>query len=661
MTPFAVGLALILAGGMSPALARHSDRARGDLLHRLFVVLGCAVASFAAARVLAAGVPQSFALPSAMPGGSWVWTIDPLAAVFLLVVLGVGAMCALFGANDLALEASGHPATVPHAAWFTQLTFAVLLLALALVIAAGSVMVFLGAWEVMAISSYVLIITHHESADVRRSGLIYLIATHTATLALFAMFATWQSGANDWTFAALAAASPSLGTGATTAVLLLALVGFGFKAGFVPFHFWLPPAHAAAPSHVSALMSGVVIKTGIYGLLRVLLMLGGAPAWWGWVVLAIGVASGILGVLWALAQHDMKRLLAYHSVENIGIILIGIGVGVLGVVHHEPVIAMLGFAGGMLHTVNHALFKSLLFLGAGAVYRATGTRNMEELGGVARRMPVTWLAFVIGAAAIIGVPPFNGFVSEWLIYQGLFAGGQSHTALRLAVLGIPALALIGALALACFAKVAGIVFLGTPRSAHGATATDVGRGGSLPMLALAATCVALGVFPVLGVALVRFPAGELARAGGVSIPAAVLSGAWSISALSLTTIVSCAVLVWMRSALLRARVTRHEVTWACGFDAATPRMQYTASSFASPLLSVFGRLSGTQVERSPTSLRTHPIDLVLDGVALPVWHVVHRAALRWRAIHHGRLHLYLLYVMTALLVMLGYLVVEARF
>ena len=336
MITFSVGLALILAGGMSPAVARHSDRAQRDLLHRLLVVLGCAVASFAAARVLAAGRPQSFALPSAMPGGSWVLTIDPLAAVFLLVVLGVGAMCALFGTNDLALEASGHPATVPHAAWFTQLAFAVLLIALALVIAAGSVMVFLGAWEVMAISSYVLIITHYESADVRRSGLIYLIATHTATLALFAMFATWQSGANDWTFAALAAASPSLGPGGTTAVLLLALVGFGFKAGFVPFHFWLPPAHAAAPSHVSALMSGVVIKTGIYGLLRVLLMLGGAPAWWGWIVLAIGVVSGrprrAVGARAArheaIARVSQRRKHRDHPD--------GIGIGVLGVVHQSP-------------------------------------------------------------------------------------------------------------------------------------------------------------------------------------------------------------------------------------------------------------------------------------------------------------------------------------
>ena len=660
MTLFVLGLALILAGGVSPALVRRFGRAQRDTLHQILVVSGCAVSAFSPARVLVAGEQVSVAFRTTMPGGAWALTIDPLAAVFLLAVFSVGAMCALFGTQDLASEAAAHRGDVAHAAWFTQLAFAVLVAAIAVVVAAGSVIVFLGAWEVMAISSYVLIITHHEDGDVRRSGLIYLVATHAATLALFAMFATWQSGAADWSFAALAAASPTLGAGATTAVLGLALVGFGFKAGFVPLHFWLPPAHAAAPSHVSALMSGVVIKTGIYGLLRVLFLLGGAPAWWGWFVLGIGVASGVLGVLWALAQHDMKRLLAYHSVENIGIILMGIGVGVLGVAFHRPAIAMLGFSGALLHTVNHALFKSLLFLGAGAVYRATGTRMIDELGGVARRMPITWLAFVIGAAAIIGVPPLNGFVSEWLIYQGLFSSGQSRDAVRLALLGIPALALIGALALACFAKVAGVVFLGTPRSTQAAAASEVGRAVLAPMLALATACVVFGVIPILGIRLVSGPAGALARAANTGIAPAVASGTLAISALSVAVILSALALWWMRSALMRRGLTRHEVTWACGYDVTTPRMQYTASSFASPLLSMFGRLTSVRVDRSPTSLRTHPIDLVLDGVALPCWHVVHRAALRLRAIQHGRLHLYLLYVMTALLVMLGYLVVGTR-
>jgi formate hydrogenlyase subunit 3/multisubunit Na+/H+ antiporter MnhD subunit len=657
MTLLLLGLGLILAGAMSTVVTRRSRRL-ADVLYQSLVVAGCAISAVAAARVLTTGAQTSIAIRSAMPGGDWQMGIDALSAVFLLAVLGVGAMCAVFGTHDLAREHEGQreAGEADRSTWFTQLAFGVLLAAIALVVVARSVVVFLGAWEVMAISSYVLIITHHEDADVRRSGLIYLVATHTATLALFAMFAVWQTPAVDWSFGALAAASPSLHAGARTAVLLLALLGFGFKAGAVPLHIWLPPAHAAAPSHVSALMSGIVIKTGIYGLLRVLLLLGGAPAWWGWLVLGIGVASGVLGVLWALAQHDMKRLLAYHSVENIGIILMGIGVGALGAANGAPAIAMLGFAGGLLHTINHALFKSLLFLGAGAVYRATGTRNMEELGGLARRMPLTWLGFVVGATAIIGVPPLNGFVSEWLVYQGLFATGQSAEPMRLALLGIPALALVGALALACFAKVAGVVFLGTPRTAHAREAAEGGRGATLPMLILAAACIVLGVGPAFGISLVSATARELSGMDA-AIPSAVVSSAWALSLLALATLALSAALWWIRHALTgRGRqIVRRDVTWACGYDAVTPRMQYTASSFASPLLSVFGRLSGVRVERSAASLHTQPADLVLDGLALPLWHTLHGAALRLRAIQQGRLHLYLLYVLAALLVLLAYL------
>ena len=651
---FLAGLALILAGGLSAATIRH--RAAADALYQTLVIVGCATSAAAAARLLASGGRASFVVQGAMPGGAWIIGIDALSAVFLIVILAVGAACAIFGTHDQALERdAGRRDT-----WFTQISFAVLLVAIALVVAARTVVVFLGAWEIMAISSYVLIVTHHDEADTRRAGLIYLVATHTATLALFAMFATWGSSAADWSFDSLAATSPSLPAGATTAVLLLALVGFGFKAGFVPMHFWLPPAHAAAPSHVSALMSGIVIKTGIYGLLRVLLLLGGAPAWWGWIVLAFGIISGVLGVLWALAQHDVKRLLAYHSVENIGIILMGVGIGVLGVAHRAPIVAMLGFTGAVLHTVNHALFKSLLFLGAGAVYRATGTRNMEELGGLARRMPLTWLGFLAGAAAIVGLPPFNGFVSEWIVYRGLFATSQSADLLRLAVLGIPALALIGALALACFTKVAGIAFLGTPRTANAAGATEVGRGRYLPPLALAGACLALGIAPVLGIALVSPVARELSGIEGGTSFAEVISGASAIALMAVATLAVAGGLWLLRWGALRGQVVRREPTWACAYDATTPRMQYTASSFAAPLLSVFGPLSGIRVERSAVSVRTHPVDIVLDAVALPLWRRLHGGALRLRAMQQGRLHLYLLYVVAALLVMLGYLAVGPR-
>ena len=650
MIVFLVGLGLMLSGGIAAVLGRRSGA--GDRAYQLLVATGCGAAVIEPFRVVVSGASSSLAVAGTLPGGRWIIGLDPLSAVFLLVILFVGGACAVFGTRYVATDRAR------HSTWFSQLAFAVLITVIALLVAARSVVLFLIAWEMMAISSYVLIVTDHDHAEVRRAGLIYLVTTHTATLVLFVMFALWAGPGGDWSFDALGAASSSLPTGARTAVLLLALLGFGFKAGLVPLHFWLPPAHAAAPSHVSALMSGIVIKTGIYGLLRVLLLLGGAPAWWGWMVLGIGAASGILGVLWALAQHDLKRLLAYHSVENIGIILMGVGTGVLGVAYHDDAIAVLGFAGALLHTVNHALFKSLLFLGAGAVYRATGTRHMEALGGLARRMPLTWLAFLIGATAIIGVPPLNGFVSEWLVFQGLLGAGQSRDVLRLALLGVPALALIGALALACFAKVAGVVFLGTPRTASARAAEERDQGMLAPMLALAGACVALGIVPVLGLVVTGAATEQLADVGAGALPARVMAGAGAISLLAAGAAVLAAALWALRALLLRRRTVRWEATWGCAYPGVTPRMQYTASSFASPLLSLFGRWSGVRLERSPASLHTRSLDLVLDGVALPLWNALLRAAVRLRPIQQGRLHFYMLYVMAAVLALLAYLSIE---
>lgn len=652
MTLFFGGMALLFGAGVCAAAARHWS----GTAYQALLASGCVLAAGDAIRALVTGAHATLTLPATTPGGDWQFGIDPLSALFLLVVLGVGTACAIFGAHDLARDR--------HASRFANASFAALLGSIALVIASRSVFPFLIAWEVMAISSYVLIVTHDEDAGVRRAGLIYLVATHTATLALFAMFAIWISPTSAWTFDALAIVAPDLAPGQRAGILLLALAGFGFKAGSVPLHFWLPPAHAAAPSHVSALMSGVVIKTGIYGLLRVLVLLGGAPAWFGWTVLAIGLASALLGVLWALAQHDIKRLLAYHSVENIGIILMGVGVGVLGIASGAPAVALVGFTAGALHTVNHALFKALLFLGAGAVYRATGTRNLEELGGLARRMPLTWLGFVVGAAAIIGVPPFNGFVSEWLVFQSLFAAGQSGGALRLALVGIPLLALVGGLALACFAKVAGVAFLGSPRTERAAAATEVDGAGRWPGLALAAACVALGVVPLTGIAVVGPAARQLigtADAAAV-LPDAIVSGAAALSFLALITIALAVTFWWLGRRLVRGPRIRHDVTWACAYDAVTPRMQYTASSFAAPLLTVFGSLTGVRTHRSPNALHTDAADLVLDDAALPLWRVLHSAAawLRIVAQGRGRVHVYLLFVMAALLVLLGYLSLGSR-
>ena len=659
MTLLFVGLFLLVAASASAVILR--SHRWSDRVYVALVMSGCAAALVPAIQVLAGGSSLLIIVPASVPGGDWAFGVDPLSAVFLVGVLGVGAAAAVFGTGYMA------PERAHRSVWPAHAVFALLVAALVLVVTAQAVVPFLVAWELMALGSYLLIVTEHQHADVRRAGLVYLAATHAGTLALFALFAVWGQSGGDWSFAGLAAAGPRLAAGSVAAVFALALFGFGVKTGLVPLHFWLPPAHAAAPSHVSALMSGVVIKTGIYGFLRVITLLGTPPAWWGWLVLAIGIASSVLGVVWALAQHDIKRLLAYHSVENIGIILIGIGIGALGAAYGQPAIAVIGYGAAALHTVNHALFKSLLFLGSGAIVRMTGTRNMEELGGLARRMPITWLTFLVGCAAIIGVPPFNGFVSEWLVYQGLFRAGQAGGGMRLAMLGAPALALVGGLALACFAKVAGVVFLGQPRTPRPLHAREVGPTMFIPSVALAGACAAIGFAPVFVFPAIlrtgtcvawRNECGLSARSASLVAPelGSVFAGAQRIS-LVVGSLVGVLVILWAARALaVRRRSIRMAETWGCGYGEPTPRMQYTASSFAAPLLEVWGPVSGVHEHHGATVFHSTPTDLVLEGMVLPLWQRVRRAAVRLRPIQQGRLHVYLLYVAVTLLAMLAYLV-----
>ena len=650
MTAWLLGLGVIALGGVLVWAIPHAARGRRALTTS--VTLGGALAALPAVRVLLTGEPVSMRLAMSVPGGDWVFGLDPLSSIFLLGILAVGVAATFFGA---AYFAGDHDATATR---FSHVLAIALILALAVVVAAQSVLPFLCAWEVMAISSYLLIVTEREHAEVRQAGLLYLVLTHAGTLALFVMFAIWTQGAADWSFAALATAAPTLPHGAD-AIFALAIVGFGVKAGMVPFHFWLPPAHAAAPSHISAIMSGIVIKTGVYGLLRVVVIAGGAPPWWGWTLLTLGTVSSVLGVLWALAQHDLKRLLAYHSVENIGIILIGIGIGALGATYGHPTIAVLGYAAAALHTLNHALFKSVLFFGAGAVYRATETRNLEELGGLARKMPAVTLSFVVGAAAIIGVPPLNGFVSEWLVYQGLFAAGISGGVMRPATFVVPLLALVGGLALACFVKVVGVVFLGTARSAHARTIRALPPGLAGPPLVLAAACVVLGLLPVLVMPSLLRVGAQIAAlpsaSAGVQLGHTLVDAQRvSVFAFAISLLVAT-IWLWRRS-LLRTRHVTEGPTWGCGFERQTPRMQYTASSFATPLLDAFGGMSGVRTHRGAFVFHTTAVDLVRERLVVPLWTHVREWALHLRAIQHGRLHVYLLYVIVTLVAVLAYFV-----
>jgi hydrogenase-4 component B len=649
MTLFGAGLALVLFGGVATYVLERKP-AIADRIFRWSVVLGCMIAMVPALIVLF-GDPNA-AIPPAQTlqaGAGGAFGIDLLSAWFLLLVLGACAAAAAYGVTYLGHERSHRRVGMAH------LILAVLIAALAAVVTARTILAFLVSWEIMAVCAYFLVIFEHERPQAWDAGMVYLVVAHACTLALIGMFAAWSGGNAGWRFEDLARSSAQ-GLVALSLVSALALVGFGIKAGAVPFHFWLPGAHAAAPSHASALLSGVILKMGIYGLMRMLQLMGPLPAWWGWTVLFMGLVSAVLGVLWALAQHDLKRLLAYHSVENIGIILLGLGLGALGTTYHQPAVALVGYAGALLHTLNHAWFKSLLFLGAGSIVRATGTREIDLLGGLARSMPQTALAFLIGCVAIVGLPPLNGFVSEWLIYRGLLGAGVTGGELRGASVMVVGLALTGALALACFTKVYGVIFLGQPRDPARLPRERERRGLTLPQFVLSAGCIVIGVAPALVIPAAARTAGLLSFAGGSGMDALqIVTRGLSISVAAAGLIVLGA-LVWAaRRMAPTGRAHATAVTWGGASAHASSRMQYTASSYAAPLLAVFGPVSGIREERPTGGFRTHASELVLDRVGRPLWKRIVAGATSLRMLQSGGVRWYLLYVILCLLGLLLYL------
>ena len=642
------GVGLMLSGGVSGLLLRRRPRA-AERSYRVLLLGGAACTAAAALRVLLGGPEEPISLAPALPGGPWVIGVDPLSAWFLLMLSLVAGAATVYSVPYLAAEREHRPVTAVH------VLLAVFLAALVGVFTARAAMLFLVVWEVMALSAFLLIVFEHEVDEVRRAGVLYFVLTHAGTAALLVMFLLWGRTAPDFTFSSLAAATPSLARGGAV-ILLLALFGFGVKAGMFPVHVWLPGAHAAAPSHVSALLSGVMIKTGIYGLLRVLALVGPPPPWWGWTVLLLGLASALLGVLWALAQHDLKRLLAYHSVENIGIILLGLGLGGLGAAYRVPGLALLGLTGALLHTLNHALFKSLLFLGAGAVVRATGTRDLARLGGLARAMPRTAAAFLVGSLAIVGLPPLNGFVSEWILLRGALTAAGGAGPVRFAGLAAAAFGLVGALALACFARIGGTVFLGQSRSGEGVRAVDPPPGMRLGLGVLAAGCVLLGLAP--GAALTA--AGRVAATLSALVPAGAASEVLAPRSLQVLTafglgIVALGGALWFLRATAPGGRPAWMPTWGCAFAAPSARMQYTASSFSAPLLATFPSVAVPEAVREAGEFRTIPTDRVLRGVAEPLWRRVRSAALALRPLQQGRVTTYLQYIVWVVLALLGYL------
>jgi len=569
-------------------------------------------------------------------------------------VFAISGCCAVYAAGYW--PADDNPATVHRITFF----FGLLTASLALLVTARNGVLFLMAWEVMALSCYFLLSTEDEKPAVREAATLYLITTHLGTLALFAMFSLLRGAAGSFLFPAAGALNAA--TPLATGIFVTALLGFGLKAGLMPLHIWLPSAHANAPSHVSALMSGVLIKMGIYGLVRTLSLFHHVPLWWGITVLTIGIVSGVAGVAFAIGQHDLKRLLAYHSIENIGIIAMGIGVALIGQTLGNPTLVLLGMAGALLHVLNHATFKALLFLGAGAVIHATGTREIDLMGGLARRMPYTSAFFLVGAVAICGLPPLNGFVSEFLIYVGLFSGilGEGGAAVAVLALAAPALALIGGLAAACFVKVYGIAFLGMPRSEtnHGHEAARVMLA---PMALLATICLGIGLFPLV-------LAGPLAGAVHSWQPAAGMTGHALTAAAPLGWITILGlVLICLAGGIavhfigrLKAEPVSGGVTWDCGYLRPAPRMQYTASSFAELLVKTFAGILHPHVASpalkepvpSPARFASHVPETMLEHVFMPVLRLANDRLAQLRRLQHGQLHLYILYTFVTLVVLL---------
>ncbi len=652
---------LVFFGGGLICLATSWHPRLARIAGPCVTVAGCAFGMLPIGAALSGKCISGFRLPWSLPFGTMYVEMDALSAVFAAPILIIGAMAAIYGSAYLRPFEDRKNLAV---SWFF---FNLLIGSMLLVVLARNAMLFLLAWEIMSLASFFLVMFENEHENVRRAGWIYFVATHIGTAFLLVLFLLLGKGGGSLDFAGFLPTEGHIKS--STTLFILAVIGFGAKAGFIPMHVWLPEAHPAAPSHVSAVMSGVMIKTGIYGLLRVLIFLGAPPPWWGWTLAGIGAFSGILGILFALAQHDIKRLLAYSSVENIGIIALGLGVGMLGVSYDHPVMAFLGFSGSLLHVINHAVFKSLLFLGAGSVAHNCHTREIDQLGGLLKKMPVTALAFLVGSVAICGLPPLNGFLSEFMIYTGSLSALSQTSGVPIAGLGtsfivLASLALIGGLATACFTKVFGIVFLGEPRSSHAAHAQETMTAMRIPMMTLAAICLIIGLSGPVTIQTLA-PAAE--QMTGCTV-ATTTAPAWiKDSLLMITLTVSgilalSALLALIRSRLIAGRNTSVAATWDCGYAAPTPRMQYTASSFVDPITLMFHFVLRTHRRIAPpsglfpgkSSFASETPDVYRDRIYDPAFAAAERLFSRLRWIQHGRINIYILYIALALIALLAW-------
>ncbi len=643
------------------ALAIGRRAAGTAVVYGLCLVLSVVALATALAQLLGAGAATSAVLPLGLPWLGAHFRIDLLTAFFLFVVNLGAAAASLYGIGYGRHEAS--PLRVlPF--------FPAFLAGMNLVIVADDAFTFLLSWEFMSLASWALVLAHHREEGNARAGYIYLLLASFGTMALLLAFGLLAGADGGYGFAAIRAATP--GSLATVLVLILALLGAGSKSGLVPLHVWLPLAHPAAPSHVSALMSGVMTKVAIYGFVRIVFDLLGEPAWWwGMAPICLGAASAVLGLLYALWQTDLKRMLAYSTVENVGVIYIGLGLALAFQANGMGWAAALALTAALFHVLNHSLFKSLLFFGAGAVLTATGERDMERLGGLIHRLPVTAFVMLVGSAAISALPPLNGFVSEWLMFQAIL---QSPTLPQWGLkIMIPAagalLALAAALAVACFVRAYGVTFLSRPRSSAAREAREVDGASLAAMAILAGLCFIVGILPgavIDGLA----PLTRLLVGGRMPVQAevpwlSIVPIAESRSSYN-GLLVFAFVLVSASAAIfaihrLASRAVRRAPAWDCGFPEPSPMTQYTGASFAQPIRRVFGALlfqAREQVDMPlpgdprPARLSVTLRDLAWEWIYLPVAKAINFAADRLNRLQFLTIRRYLSLVFLALIALL---------
>ena len=612
-------------------------------------------------HLLTGAAPQNLALPLGIPWLGAHFHLDALSAFFLIVV-DLGALAASLFAIGYGAHETAPGRVLPF--------YPAFLAGMNLVAVADDAFTFLLSWEFMSLSSWALVVAHHRVSDNVRAGYVYLIMASIGTLALLLGFGLLAGPDGFYTFAQMRAAHPSALLGAL--VLVLALIGAGSKAGIVPLHVWLPLAHPAAPSQVSALMSGVMTKVAVYGFIRIVFDLAGPPAWW-WsiVVLVLAGATTVMGVLYALMQHDLKRLLAYHTVENIGIIFIGLGLALAFKAHAMPFAAALAFTAALLHVFNHSLFKSLLFFGAGAVLGATGERDMEHLGGLIHRMPQSAFVFLVGCAAISALPPLNGFVSEWLTLQAVLLSPQLPSwALKFLIPAVGAvLALSAALAAACFVKAYGVTFLGRPRTPAATNARETDAYSLAAMMLFAALCLIAGILPGLFIDAL----GPVSHALiGARMPAQIGAQWLSIVPIAESRSSYDGLLVFLFIAgsgmiaafaihRLASDRLRRAPAWDCGYPDPSPATQYSATSFAQPIRRVFGSVVFRAREQTfvpppgdtrPAQLKVELRDLIWEFLYAPAVDAIAFSADRLNRLQFLTIRQFLTLVFSALVILL---------